>query len=136
MQLFIRVKDGKPFEHPITEQNFREAFPDIDVNNLPPNFMKFVRVPQPKVGPYQIYEGVSYEIVDGVCFDVHQFKQMTVEQMVEKQNRVKADWAAGGWVSWTFDEETCSFKPPFPAPDDGKFYKWDEGTTSWIEVVL
>lgn len=48
MELFIQIKDGQPFEHPIHGANFRAAFPDIDVNNLPPNFARFIRIPKPK----------------------------------------------------------------------------------------
>jgi len=44
MRLFIQIRDGKPHEHPIMDWNFREAFPDIDINNLPPQFAKFERV--------------------------------------------------------------------------------------------
>jgi hypothetical protein len=36
--------------------------------------------------------------------------------------------------SWTLDEETCIWKAPTPYPTDGKFYSWDEETTSWIEI--
>ena len=44
MNLFIRIVDGQPFEHPIFEDNFKQAFPDVDLNNLPSEFLKFVRV--------------------------------------------------------------------------------------------
>lgn len=36
--------------------------------------------------------------------------------------------------SWILDEETCQWKAPTPMPNDGKFYKWDEATLSWIEI--
>jgi len=36
--------------------------------------------------------------------------------------------------SWTFNEDTLSWDPPTPYPDDGNEYVWDEDTTSWIEV--
>lgn len=36
--------------------------------------------------------------------------------------------------SWVLDEETCLWKAPIIMPADGKDYKWDEATTSWIEV--
>ena len=32
MELYIRIVDGKPFEHPILGDNFRSVFPDIDTN--------------------------------------------------------------------------------------------------------
>jgi hypothetical protein len=41
--LYIQIKDGVAFEHPIMEDNFLQAFPDVDVNNLPPELAKFTR---------------------------------------------------------------------------------------------
>jgi hypothetical protein len=38
--------------------------------------------------------------------------------------------------SWILNEENCQWKAPMARPDDGKFYKWDESTTSWIELNL
>lgn len=39
------------------------------------------------------------------------------------------------YPSWILDEETATWTAPVPYPDDGKFYKWDEATLSWIEVT-
>ena len=36
--------------------------------------------------------------------------------------------------SWTLNEDTCQWSAPTAKPDDSKFYKWNEGTTSWDEV--
>lgn len=35
--------------------------------------------------------------------------------------------------SWILNEETCLWEPPTVMPNDGKDYRWDENTTSWIE---
>lgn len=35
--------------------------------------------------------------------------------------------------SWVLDEESCLWAAPTPRPQDGKFYRWDESTLSWIE---
>ena len=135
MELFIKLKNGVPFEHPIFGDNFRQAFPHIDVNNLPPAFSKFERVEQPPIGVYEIYEGVTYEFIDGIVKDVHHSRPMTEQEKLSWQNQVKSQWAENlGWTSWIFDEETCSFKPPVPHPTDGKLYRWDEATISWIEI--
>lgn len=83
MKLFIRIKDGMPFEHPIMENNFIQAFPDVDINNLPSEFAVFERVPQPPTQLYEIYDKVTYEWVDGIVKDVHYFKPMTEEQRNE-----------------------------------------------------
>ena len=36
--------------------------------------------------------------------------------------------------SWILNEETCQWEAPVPYPNDGKMYKWDEATLSWVEV--
>lgn len=34
--------------------------------------------------------------------------------------------------SWTLDEQTCLWNSPTPMPTDGKPYRWDENTLSWV----
>ena len=36
--------------------------------------------------------------------------------------------------SWILNEETCQWEPPIPYPTDDKIYRWDEPTTSWVEL--
>lgn len=38
--------------------------------------------------------------------------------------------------SWTLDQSTWLWEAPVPYPTDGKIYRWDEPTTSWIEVPI
>lgn len=134
MELFIRIQNGIPFEHPILGNNFRQAFPNIDTNNLPESFARFVRVAPPSVGIYEVYEGVTYEWQDGLVADVHHVRQMTAEEVTAKQDAVKTNWAENGHASWVFDEAICAFKAPVAYPTDGKIYRWDESTVSWVEV--
>lgn len=44
--------------------------------------------------------------------------------------------APKNFESWILNEETCIWEAPTPYPTDGKFYSWDEATTSWVEVEL
>lgn len=37
--------------------------------------------------------------------------------------------------SWQIDETTCQWTAPTPMPTDGKMYRWDEPTTSWVEIA-
>jgi hypothetical protein len=39
------------------------------------------------------------------------------------------------FASWTLNTATWSWEPPTPYPDDGKIYRWDEPSTSWVEVA-
>jgi hypothetical protein len=134
MRLFIKIKDGHPLEHPIGEENFRAAFPDVDTNNLPPEFARFERVRIPEIGVYEIFEKTTYEWQNGVVRDVHNIRSMTAQEKLDKQNQIKERWTENGFSKWIFDEETCSFVPPFLYPDDGKLYKWNDDTGAWIEV--
>lgn len=137
MELFIKIdENGQAVDHPIMGDNFRQAFPDIDTNNLPSNFAKFVRVaPSLVAGVYEKIR-VNYELKDGVWTDVYSCDQMTNEEKVTLQNQVKADFATNvGFASWVFNEITCKFDSPVPLPNDGKKYRWDEPTTNWIEII-
>lgn len=35
------------------------------------------------------------------------------------------------YPSWTLNETTCLWEAPVTRPDDGKYYIWNEDTTSW-----
>lgn len=36
------------------------------------------------------------------------------------------------YPSWLLDTNTCLWSPPIPYPDDGKLYRWDEPSLSWV----
>jgi hypothetical protein len=38
--------------------------------------------------------------------------------------------------SWVLNKSTCLWEAPISYPDDGKFYKWDESITNWVEVPV
>lgn len=127
MELFIRIKDGQPFEHPIFGDNFRQAFPDIDTNNLPVEFARFERVQRPVLDEYEIMmsEDASYELVDGVYKDVWHKRDMTIEEREATKQAItksaKELWAAReqieNWSAWIFNEETSKYDPPIPRPE-------------------
>ena len=108
MELYIRIKDGKPFEHPILGNNFRQAFPNIDTENLPPEFARFVRVALPVIGVFEVYRECVYELVDGVYTDVHNVRPMTAEEKTTKIAEAKANLRP----NWTLNEETLQHSPP------------------------
>lgn len=76
-RLFIRIKDGEPFEHPIVESNMRSAFPNVNLDNLPANFAEFIRVPRPEPdeGKYITSASVSYQWDGNVIKDVWELVQ-------------------------------------------------------------
>jgi hypothetical protein len=151
MELFIQIKDGQPFEHPILGDNFRQAFPDIDTNNLPPKFAKFERVDCPVLGEYEtlVSENPTYELIDGVYKDVWRKRDMTAEEReAKKQAAIQAAqsaWASRpqveNWSAWVFNEETIKYEPPIPRPapdqtklDVGIFTYWCGADNNWKDT--
>lgn len=137
MNMFIKVKDGKAVDHPIVFENFLQAYPHIDVNNLPPEFARFERIEPPRPGIYEVYEGVTYERVGDVFKDVHHIRPMTDEEKTVKQDEVKSWWnanLASKYPSWIFNEDLCKFVPPIVPPDDVTSYRWDEQIVSWVLI--
>lgn len=43
-------------------------------------------------------------------------------------------YAPQPFPSWILNNQTWLWESPVPYPDDNKLYRWDEDTTSWIEV--
>ena len=39
------------------------------------------------------------------------------------------------FASWLLNETTCLWEAPTPMPTDGKMYRWEESTLSWVEVT-
>jgi len=43
-------------------------------------------------------------------------------------------YAPQPYPSWTLNQTTWLWESPTPYPTDDKFYRWNEATTSWVEV--
>lgn len=134
MKFLIKLKNGIPVDHPIAYDNFVQAYPDIDPDNLPENFGNFVRVDPPILGPYQKEYINKYELVGNVYTDVYEIKEMTSEEILHIQNEVKQNWSIFGFQSWQFNEEECKFESPVPYPSDGLNYIWNESIANWEAV--
>ncbi len=91
LELYIQIRDGQPHEHPIFADNFKMAFPDVNVNELPADqFAKFIRVEAPVPDTYEVYEGVTYQWFDDVVKDVHSVRPMTDEERAAKDAEIAA----------------------------------------------
>jgi hypothetical protein len=88
MNLYIQIQDGQPWQHPLLEDNVLQAWPGIDLNNLPSNLAKFRRFQQPSVadmpvGNFQVAV-CTYELAsDGVYEDA-----WTVREMDDDEKRI------------------------------------------------
>ena len=45
-------------------------------------------------------------------------------------------YAPKPYNSWTLNNSTWTWEAPTPYPTDGKQYRWDEPTTSWVEITV
>ncbi len=152
MKLYIRLVDGNPFEHPMFEDNFKEAFPHIDVNNLPPEFAEFVRVPHRPLDRFEVYEGVTYEKIDGVFTDVHHIRPMTEQEKLAYIESLKASppWENAVWaddiLDWlppppkgfVYNARLKRFVPPFSPPKpwlDNARYSWNFEKENWDVII-
>ena len=137
-KLYIQIKDGKPYQHPIAEENLIQAWPGLDLKNLPVWLAPFERVhfsQRPPIGPYDKYiKEIYYEKADGVITERFEMVSMTSEEKIAKQDAEKAAWEAQdppGPASWTFNPTYCEYMAPVPYPEDGLFYIWNEDTKTW-----
>jgi len=155
MNLYIETEDGQIKNHPAFEDNLIQAF-----GAVPAHWEPFTRIERPTLGIYQKMDSDEpvYAKVDGVWTDVWTVRDMTAEEIAVKQQAAKDIWAAlpnrDNFKAWTFDEISLKYVPPIPRPEgevawdgttntwkeraeypnDGKVYKWDIPSWSWVEV--
>jgi hypothetical protein len=145
MELFIQVdENGNASQHPILGENFRQVFPHIDTENLPAEFAKFIRVPCPTLGLYEVLdsENPTYQKIDGVFTDVWSVRDMTAAEKIEVQQVTIAAFRSRdqseNWSAWVMDEATCTMQPPIPRPpkdqakeDAGILTFWCGAESNW-----
>ena len=91
-----------------------------------------------------LYKQTSYNTRGGVHYD-----PTTGEPSEDQSKAFRFNYAGIGFIydeardgfippkpfdSWVLDEATCLWVAPVPYPEDGKVYRWDEDTVSWVEV--
>jgi hypothetical protein len=132
MNLYIETENGVTKNHPAFEDNLIQAFGEI-----PAHWEAFTRVERPVVSMYQILNTPDpvYAQVDGVWADVWTVRDMTAEEKTAKQQVAKDQWATlpnrENFVAWVFNEATCTYQPPTPRPAEGNYF-WQGTTLTWV----
>jgi hypothetical protein len=118
-------------------------FAELDENNI------VLRVIVVSNADTSDVNGVEREEI-GVAFCHSLFGSSTVWRQTSYNGNARKNYAGIGYSydasldaflppkpfpSWVLNEQTCLWGAPVAYPDDGKFYRWDEPTTSWIEVT-
>lgn len=140
-ELYIRMLNGRPVDHPMLRSNIESSFPDVDFDNLPDWLARFERISKPTTdGPYEIVNGPVYVVVGDTVKDQWFKREMTEEERLTKQSRARTNFLADEGnatrrSTWVFDEIQCAFIPPIPHPTDGNGYLWSDANQNWIEVI-
>lgn len=138
--LYIKVENGLPIGHPAFKENLIDAFTAV-----PDDWEPFIRVPNPALTDKSLtleHPEPVYRKVDGVWQDVWFTRPKTAEELAEEKqkqlNAIREMWAnrpyAHNFTAWFFNEETRRFEPPFPKPEDNKFYRWHGPSNNWKEA--
>lgn len=78
MNLYLKVVDGAPVDHPHTEENLKYIYGE----NIPAEFKPFIRKPAENL-LYKVAVSSSYREVDGVWQDVWDYRDMTDAEKTE-----------------------------------------------------
>lgn len=143
--LYIKIVDGIAVDYPILGVNLVSAFPEINLDNLPPEYARFQRTPCPNHGVYELSEYRYAANEEGVYTEVWTVRPMTDHEKTQQQNLVKSNFMKlNGPASWIFNEEKCLMVAPVPRPESisptlsslGTIYTWDEDTVSWAAIEV
>jgi hypothetical protein len=114
MSHFAKVCDGKVVQVIVAEKEFFDTFVDSSPGEWIQTSYNTYGNQHPKGKPLRgNYAGINY--------------------IYDKKNDVF--YASQPFASWILNKNTWLWEAPTPYPSDDKIYKWDEATTSWIEVT-
>lgn len=151
MNLYIEEENGVAKNHPALEENLLQVW-----GCVPDHWKPFSRIPKPNEVYKVVSDEPSYECINGVYTDVWVLRDMTLNEIADKQQVVKDRWVLlpnrENFTTWVFDEGLCKYVPPIPRPEgdfiwsgiknnwialppyptDGKLYTFDITTETWI----
>ena len=82
-ELYIRIENGKPVDHPIAGWNLRMFYPDLNPENPPKGFERFTRMEAPELGEYDVMVGVEYAKSNYGWQDKYIIREMTDREREE-----------------------------------------------------
>lgn len=144
MKLYIKIENGNPVGHPIAAENYKQCFPEHNIENIPNGYALFERVEKPNHGIYEFCSENSNYIWEGdVVKDYWEVRPFTDKEKSKFISDYKSRWYNGDEYkknpSWIFSEELCEFIPPVPFPQNlidslspNQYYDWDEESISWV----
>ena len=137
MNLYIQIENGQPINHPAFEDNLIDAFNEVPATWEP--FVR-IELPILEENQIFNDPKVTYEKVNGVWTDVFHIRDIDDETKTilkqKKINAYKTMWNAlpqrDNFSAWVFNEDTIRYEPPIPRPTDRDVY-WQGKTNSWVD---
>lgn len=142
LNLFIKLENGEPVNHPTTEENLLQFYPDLEVNNPPDGWGKFIREPHPDMNFFETVDTVNYELSEEYTkqfgtktwHDVYTIREMTPEEKEQKCLSFFSKKLED--LHPSFNSVSGMFIPTKPMPQDGKFYEWVPNMNMWVDVEV
>lgn len=97
--------------------------------NLPPPNVQYVQTSQDTLARARVQWKPDQEIV------VEAWLKKTDGQEVTATTSFIAPRPAQPYPSWEWAEGKWNAPEPYPTDSDGKMYKWDESSLSWVEYT-
>lgn len=114
MSHFAKVLDGKVLQVIVAEKEFFDTFVDSTPGEWIQTSYNTYGNQHPENRPLRgNYAGIGFTY--------------------DKENDVF--YAPQPYASWVLNKDTWLWEAPIAYPTDGKLYRWDEETTSWVEVT-
>ena len=146
MKCIIQVDgSGNYVNHPITLNDFIQAFPNIDItgDTSPAGYAWFTRTNQSDfisknpITAKQTYD-TNYTGSAAAGFQDNYFiRDLTSEEITARIAELNANKP---YPSWIVNTNTLTIDPPTPMPTTpptkGSYYIWNEPTLSWVETKI
>jgi len=132
MNFLIQIDNGVPINNPVSEENLRIFIPNLDINNPPAGWARFVRTPMPEIPDGEVLDKITYKLSYTLSdyygtptyTDEYHFVPISDEKIIEQTKEFVRNY-----------NETMKrvMGAPYSAPDDGNFYVWSRHSNSWIK---
>jgi hypothetical protein len=113
MSHFAKVVDGKVTQVIVAEKEFFDTFVDSSLG-------EWVQTSYNTIGNQHTQGGTPLR-----------GNYAGVGHIYDKEHDVF--YSQSPFPSWVLNHSTWTWEAPTPMPTDGKLYRWDEATTSWVE---
>lgn len=131
MELLIKVENGKTVDHPIAKENLIYFYPDLDVNNPPEGYAKFVRKSYPELSLIQSLESTEY-VIDSELSEQSNTVVWTDKYNIRELTQEEISDLAAQEIRASNERMKVSMNASYSAPDDGNLYIWSASTNSWV----